>query len=75
MELGPSKYAKNVSTDPTKIFHYRQAHSENFYKFENFDQLVYFNNRQLPNHKSGIDLECDFVSNFRDPSRKMPLEK
>ena len=30
MELGASKYAKNTFLKPAKIFHYRQAHSENF---------------------------------------------
>ena len=33
MELGYFKQAKNATTEPTKIFHYRQAHSENFWNF------------------------------------------
>ena len=33
MELEASRYAKNILLRSTKIFHYRQAHSENFHFF------------------------------------------
>ena len=39
MELGASTYVKNTLLKSTKIFHYRQAHSENFPNFNFFDQL------------------------------------
>ena len=36
MELGPSKEAKKVTTDPTKMFHYRESHPEHLEKMFNF---------------------------------------
>ena len=31
MELGNSRYVKNVTTEPTKIFHYRQAEKDSLW--------------------------------------------
>ena len=37
MELGPSRQAKNTLLKSTKIFHYRESHSENFFFRRFFD--------------------------------------
>ena len=39
MELGPSRWAKNTLLKSAKIFHYRQAHSENFQNFDFSDKI------------------------------------
>ena len=36
MELGASRYAKNTLLKSTKIFHYREFHSENLFFFSSF---------------------------------------
>ena len=61
MELWAFKYAKHVTTDPTKILHYRQIRCENFQN-STFDQI--WTHFQPYNHKK--DNVCLIFMDFAE---------